>query len=382
MGSLKDKAKKLVVLCHSSFGFDSQHLYFADSQRQLVSMAFDHSAGTVSGSPVAVALAVGFQPSTYWTALTVSENGTVVYNTSVGAALSVLTWMDRSGKELGRVGEPGVIANPALSPDGSRVVVDIADLKANNVDLWVESTTGGGNARFTFDPAEETTGLWSPDGRQIAYRIAQEDGAGIFVKNSSGMERDKTLMPADTINDEILSSWSPDGRQILYTEQAPSHHSLKLLPVSGGPPAPFHPTQNNEIDGQISSDGKWVAYASDESGNWEVYVTSFPGAAGKWQVSRGGGGEPRWRADGKEIFYMAPSGMLMAVSVSTDNGFSTGVPVPLFQIRGRAPISSTDAFTYDVAKDGKRFLVNRYVTPGHVPPLTILLNTADVNPAP
>jgi hypothetical protein len=136
------------------------------------------------------------------------------------------------------------------------------------------------------------------------------------------------------------------------------------------------------MNGQISSDGKWVAYASDESGNWEVYVTSFPAGAGKWQVSRGGGGEPRWRADGKEIFYMAPSGMLMAVPVSSDNGFSTGAPAPLFQIHGRAPISSTDAFTYDVAKDGKRFLVNRYISPEHVAPLTILLHAGDGGAAP
>jgi hypothetical protein len=117
-----------------------------------------------------------------------------------------------------------------------------------------------------------------------------------------------------------------------------------------------------------------VAYASDESGNWEIYVTSFPSAAGKWQVSRGSGTEPRWRGDGKEIFYIGPGGMLMAVPVNGESTFETGTPAPLFQIRGRAPISSTDIFTYDVSKDGKRFLVNRYVKPEHVAPLTILLH--------
>ena len=109
-------------------------------------------------------------------------------------------------------------------------------------------------------------------------------------------------------------------------------------------------------------------------------MTSFPGAEGKWQVSRGGGAEPRWRGDGKEIFYIAPSGMLMAVPVSGESIFATGTPRPLFQIHGRAPISSTDVFTYDVTKDGKRFLVNRYVKSQHAPPLTILLNTASGNP--
>jgi len=125
---------------------------------------------------------------------------------------------------------------------------------------------------------------------------------------------------------------------------------------------------------QISPDGKWVAYASDESGNWEIYVTTFPGAVGKWQVSSGGGAEPRWRGDGKEIFYIGSSGMLTAVPVNTEGAFSTGAPSPLFQIHGRAAISSTDLFTYDVTKDGKRFLVNRYVKPDQIAPLNIVFN--------
>jgi hypothetical protein len=121
-----------------------------------------------------------------------------------------------------------------------------------------------------------------------------------------------------------------------------------------------------------------VAYASNESGEWEVYVTTFPAGAGKWQISRGGGTETRWRGDGKELFYIAQSGMLMAAPVANEGTFSSGTPVPLFQVRGRAPVSSTDTFTYDVSKDGKQFLVNRYLKPDRPSPLTIVLNaTAD-----
>src|SRR5208282_2843911 len=139
VSALDGKEEKLVLLCHSSFGYDSQHLYYADDQRQLVSIAFDPAAARVSGHTAAIANVVGFQPSTYWAALAVGGNGTVIYNTGVGAALSALTWMDRSGKEVGRIGDPAVMANPSLSPDGSRVAVDIADLKANNVDIWLAS---------------------------------------------------------------------------------------------------------------------------------------------------------------------------------------------------------------------------------------------------
>ena len=117
-----------------------------------------------------------------------------------------------------------------------------------------------------------------------------------------------------------------------------------------------------------------MAYASNESGDWEVYVTTFPGAAGKWQISRGGGTEPRWRGDGKELYYIGPSEMLTAVPITSEGSFSSGTPVPLFQVRGRAFVSSTDLFTYDVSRDGKQFLVNRYLKPDHPNPLTIVLN--------
>jgi len=302
----------------------------------------------------------------------------LIYNTSTGAALSALTWMDRSGKELGRIGEPAVMCNPTLSPDGSRVAVDISDLKANNVDVWIESTTGAGNSRFTFDPAEEVTGVWSRDGKTLAYRSAGGSvGYGsILVKPASGLEREKQVVRVPNSDDIVPNSWVPGDQQILCTHKSLAGDHLELVPADGGNPTPFQEGGGRKNNGQISPDGKWVAYASDESGNWEIYATTFPGAAGKWQVSRGGGTEPRWRGDSKEIFYLGPAGILTAVPVTTESTFSTGTPTPLFQFHGRAPISSTDVFSYDVTKDGKRFLVNRYVKPESITPLTIVLNAA------
>ncbi|MGB6249802.1 MAG: protein kinase [Terriglobales bacterium] len=375
LGSLDDKQQKLVLLCHSSFGYDSGHLYYAGDQKQLYAVNFDAASGQISGNSTPIAGAVGFQPSTYWAALTVSGNGTVIYNTGVGAALSVLTWMDRAGKELGRIGEPAIIANPTLSPDASKVAADIADLKASNVDIWLENTNGSDNTRFTFEPTEETDAIWSRDGSMVAYRSVLADSSEILLKRATGLEKEKMLLRNPATTDDILpNSWSADGQQLLFTDQSSSRTYLATVPTTGGPKVVLLNSKANETNGQISLDGKWVAYASDESGAWEIYVSSFPGAVGKWQVSRGGGTEPRWRGDGKEIFYLSPSGMLMAVPVNGATTFATGQPAPLFQIHGRAPISSTDIFTYDVTKDGKRFLVNRYVKPERVPPLTILLN--------
>jgi len=376
--SLEGRERKLVTLCHSSFGYDAHNVYYADEQRQLVSIAFDASSGAVSGSTTVVANVVGFAPSTYWAAFAVAQNGTLIYNNSVGASESALIWIDRSGKELSRIGEPAIMANPTLSSDGDRVAIDISDEKANNVDIWIEGTSGTGNSRFTFDPAEEVVGVWSRNGSMLAYRIAGADGSDLDLKPASGLEREKKIfnIPSTSMDDLVPNSWTLDDQQILFTRQTSFGSHLELLPVAGGEPTRFLTSKGSETNGQISPDGKWIAYASDESGSWEIYVTSFPGAAGKWQVSRGGGTEPRWRGDGKEIFYIGLSGMLTAVPANSDSVFVTGTPVPLFQIRGRAPISSTDVFSYDVAKDGKRFLVNRYVKPEHVEPLSILLQAA------
>jgi eukaryotic-like serine/threonine-protein kinase len=374
VGSIDGKERKRVILGRSSFAYDSGHLYFANQEQRLVSIGFDPSTGEVSGGTTAVSDVVGFQPSTYWAALTASENGTLVFNTSAGAALSALTWMDRTGKELGRVGESAVQANPAISPDGTRIAVDISDPKENNVDLWLEYASGSGNTRFTFDTAEEVLGVWSRDGTMLAYRTNLTKSV-LVVKRATGLEKEQVKFEVPASDDILPNSWSPDNRQILCTHQVPSGSHLLLVPLTGGTPTSFVVSKGNDVNGQISPDGKWAAYASDESGNWEIYVTTFPGAVGKWQVSRGGGAEPRWRGDSKEIYYLGPRGMLTAVPVDAKDTFSTGTPIPLFQFHGRAAISSTDLFSYDVSKDGTRFLVNRYIKPEHPTPLTIVLNT-------
>jgi len=379
LSSLTGNERKLVALCHSSFGFDSHHLFYADDEQQLVSVAFDPSTGAASGGTAVVANVVGFQPSTFWSALTVAENGTVIYDSSVGAALSAIVWMNRSGKELGRIGDPAIMANPTFSPDGSRLAIDMSDPQSKGVNIWIENASGPGSSRFTFDRSEEVAGVWSRDGRTIAYRSQGADGVGLFLKSATGLEheRNRLSFPLSSNDDILPNSWSLDDRQLLCTRMTSTENHLELLPIAGGPPTRFLTSRGSEMNGQISPDGKWVAYASDESSNWEIYLTSFPGAAGKWQVSRGGGSEPRWRADGKEIFYIAPGGILTAAAVTMEGTVAIGTPSPLFQMHGRAPISSTDIFTYDVAKDGKRFLVNRYVKPEHVAPLTIVLNAAN-----
>ncbi len=380
VSSLAATQKILLVPTRSSGGYANGQVFHLDDKLELIALPVNAVAAKVLGEPHVVADAVDFRPATYYASFSVAGNGTIVYNSSGSSALSALTWYDRTGKELGQVGEPGVLANPTISPDGKRTTVDITDLKANNVDVWLEDFDRKTSSRFTFDPAEEVAGVWSRDGNILAYRSVTTAGGEIRLKKATGLEQNKLLFPLNSEDDIIPNSWSTDDRQILCSLQpAEGGSDLVLIDASSGKETPFLMSKASETNGQISPDGKWVAYASNESGDWEIYVTTFPNAEGKWQVSRGGGTEPRWRGDGKEIYYIDPKGILTAVPASTGGTFSAGTPSPLFPIRGRAPISSTDLFTYDVARDGNRFLVNRYLKPDHVQSLTVILNaTAEI----
>ncbi|HEY3930438.1 MAG TPA: protein kinase [Candidatus Koribacter sp.] len=383
MSSLHGGEDIRLIAARSNPGYADAHLFYVDDKGALRAIAFDAGKQKVSGDPQLIAEAVGFQPSVYWGAFTVGGDGTVVYSRTSMAAKSVLTFHGRDGKELQRIGEPAVQANPALSPDGTEAALDITDLKAVNLDIWIEHLGNGTSTRFTFNPGEDTTAAWSRDGRTLAYR-ADDGQSGAFLKDVNGMNTPKRLMAlrgGTTVgglegSDIMPTSWSADGKQILCTLQGIGSRGslLALIPAEGGEPVALMSGNASQTNGQISPDGKWVAYASNESGDWEIYVTTFPGAQGTWQISRGGGTEPRWRGDGKEMFYLSPTGMLMAVPIDAGASFASGTPAPLFQVHARPPISATDLFSYDVTKDGKRFLVNEYVKPAHIDPLSIVLH--------
>ncbi|MGZ4787826.1 MAG: protein kinase domain-containing protein [Terriglobales bacterium] len=375
--SLSAKTKKLVILCRSSGAYANGYLYYADDQNVLRALPIDRD-GKVTGEARVVAGQVGRYPSTYLSAFSVSKTSTVIYGSGTGAPISQLTWYDRSGKEVGKLGDPGVFANPSLSPDNQWVAVDLIDLKTKSIDLWLENVTHGTMSRFTFDPAEETNAVWSPDGSTIAYRSG--GAKQLLIKKVQGVEapRDIVHRSEEAVSDMIPTGWTADRKQIITTTQPITGGSQVDVVDLDGKVTHLAPGPPERSNGQLSPDGKWVIYSGNDSGDWEIYATPFPNAGGKIQISRGGGTEPRWNRNGKEIFYLGPKNMLTSVSVTEEAGsLSMGVPQPLFQLDGRAPISSTDLFTYDVAKDGQRFLVNRYLKPTSVPPLNIILNSVE-----
>jgi len=390
-GDSKDQASNGIVLAslskvegvdllfaNSNAQFAAGRVYYASTDGTLVAAELDQRAGKL-GPPKVIAGRVALSPSTFYGEFSVSASATVVYSADSRPSQSQLTWFDESGKELGRFGVAGVLANPSISPDGTHVAFDIADYKANNVDVWISDLERGGSSRFTFAPVEEVTPVWSPDGSTIVYRKVFP--LALHLKKVNGLEPDRALQEIVGSDDIVPGSWAPGGGEILCTYQyAKGGYKLALAPVDGKPFRLLQTGAGDSSNGQFSPDGKWIAYASNETGDWEIYVTTYPAGTGKWQVSRGGGREPRWSPDGKAIFFIGPGQMLTRVEVNTGGSFSANVPRPLFPIRTRAAISSTDVFNYDVARDGRRFLVNQYVKPDQAAPLNIVINAGGAEP--
>jgi Tol biopolymer transport system component len=281
-----------------------------------------------------------------------------------------LIWYDRSGKDLGMVGGPGDYGGLEMSPDGKHAAVNVLDPAARTRDIWLVDLARGLRTRFTFDPADEFDSIWSPDGARIVFNSRAKGPIDLYEKpsNSAGSERSILASPPQ----KIPNSWSSDGKFLLATLLMPSS-DVWMMPMTGeGKPSAFLDTPFNESSARFSSDGRWVAYTSNESGRLEIYVTPFPTKNGKWQVSTGGGGFPRWRRDGRELFYIAPDGKLMAAAISGhESAFDVGAVKPLFDV-SRA--QQRRGYPYDVSSDGQRFLVNVVGEESSIEPLTLLIN--------
>jgi Tol biopolymer transport system component len=238
-------------------------------------------------------------------------------------------------------------------------------------------------SRFTFDVAIENAPVWSPDGSRIAFRSNRKGVNDLFEKPASGAVDEQPLLVTPQAKSPL--DWSRDGRFLLYSVQDPKTGSdLWALPLTGER-KPFAVVQTafDEIEGQLSPDGRWLAYASNESGRYDIYVRTFPESGGKWQVSVAGGAQPRWRRDGHELFYVAPDGRLMVVPVglvADTRALDAGPPVPLFPTRLATGVNiATAGFMaraqYAVAADG-RFLMNVAADDAVTSPITIVQNWA------
>jgi serine/threonine-protein kinase len=301
----------------------------------------------------------------------------------------VLVWVDRNGRETAIKAQPRAFRYPRLSADGQRVAVDITDEQR---DVWVWNLAGETLTRLTFDPAGESLGAWTPDGRRIIFNSTRAGSAGIGAGNLYWQASDGTGAVeriTESRNNQIPNSVSPDGTKLVFREDTTDGNSdLMLLPLQGERRTqPLVQTPFVERNAEISPDGRWLAYESNESGQFEVYVRPFPNVnEGRWQVSSGGGATPLWNRSGRELFYMVARGQALMVAPILDvsgERFRSGTPVKLFSTGAYLATTAPGApgRTYDVSADGRRFLMIKNVSIGEETPspqsFTVVQNWAE-----
>jgi serine/threonine protein kinase/WD40 repeat protein len=365
--SLDSPDAKLILPDNTNVAYANGYLFFA-KDGNLVAQPFNPDHLTLSGNPIPVASKVEYYEFKSLGNFSVSENGALVYRTAY-LIPGRFTWLDRTGRQVSTLGDPGFYLGGRLSPDGRTVVIIRQDnLDTSKNDLWFLEVQRGTLARFTFHPAATYSAVWSPDGSRLAIG-AYASKVQILSANGSGT-------PV-TISDQIVSAvdeWSPDGRTLLVGEQNSSTGwDVLSLPASGSQQAktPVLNSPFDELAPRLSPDGRWLAYFSNESGRGELYVVPFPGLGGRWQVSNNGVAmDPRslaWSRDGKQLYFRDVAGMLAVVDVELQGGeFHSGLPRQIFSAPGGVR-------PMDTAPDG-RILVLVQSEQGTSPPITLVLN--------
>ncbi len=342
-------------------------------QGGLTAQPFDPSAGRLTGNPVRVSEQVARAVASRYPLLSESGGELLIFGTVDALGTLELTWFDRQGKELGRVGSQKRYRDPSLSPDGKRIAAALLEGETSSGNVWMLDPERGIASRLSFHPSPVFNPIWSPDGSRIAF-AAGVPVSQLFAKRTDGTGVEEALLKTDRA--DFPTDWSADGRFIAYEEIDPrtNNRDLWLLPTAGDrQPVRYLQTPFDEFQAQFAPDGKWMAYGSDESGRWEIYVQAIPAAGGKWQVSSGGGTQPRWRRDGRELFYLALDGRIMSVDVKLGSTPEFGAPRPLFFARVVQNAMGTDEFV--PTADGQRFLATSYRDTMEGPqPLTVIVN--------
>ncbi|PYR66299.1 MAG: hypothetical protein DMF88_16790 [Acidobacteria bacterium] len=381
--ALDSNERKLLVPGGSNAKYAEGYLLFLREQT-LMAQAFDVERLELASEAVPIAehvtiggiigMAGGYG---------LSETGILAYQTGVvevggpSDTSTQLVWFDRSGKPIGALGDQAGYGDLELAPDGKRATVSLFDRTRRTRDIWLVDIARGLRTRFTFDSSEKRGSVWSPDGNRVVFNTDRKGHFDLYQKTSSGSGAEEELLVDG--RDKFPIDWSSDGRFILFgVGETGATADLWVLPLFGDrKPFPFLQTPFGEVSGRFSADGRWIVYESDESGRSEVYVAPFsargetPGS--KWQISTTGGTQPRWRSDGKEIFYLAPDKRLMAAAVNGRNSaFEVGAVRSLFDTRAPSTINPRSA--YDVSPDGQRFLVNTLADDDAAPPITLVVN--------
>jgi Tol biopolymer transport system component len=372
VGSL-DGATHTRLMEGGSNAMYSQGFLLFVREGSLMAQPFDVGSLTLGEPPSLIADRVMTQPARAST-FSVAPTGELVY--LAGEIGRQLQWTDRDGKVVRTFGERRTgYSEVHISTSGTRAAVTINPINGNAPDLWIVDLQSGGSMQLTSEPAIENSATWSPDDSRIVFQSNRNKGNFDLYERASSGSGGETVVFSDG-QAKNPTSWSPDGKYLLYsTGGGSTNRDIWVLSMDGTRTArPFQNSSFDEAEAQFSPDGKWVAFTSNEEGESRVYVTPFPGPGGKWPVSTGLARFSRWRQDGKEMFYEGPGGVLMAVTVSEDQGTFTFGP-PRMLLEGVSGGGSARR-RWDVAPDGQHFLVSLENSADEIVPITLVVNWA------
>jgi dipeptidyl aminopeptidase/acylaminoacyl peptidase len=352
---------------------DTGHLLYVD-ERRLMAQAVDRSwkpVGTARQIMDGVRYAVGsgFPP------VSISADGLLAYwdGTTVS---TVWEWFDGKGNPVSAIPFPADVDNVHIARADGRVVYTTRG-EGSVQQVWLMDSTGR-TSRLTFASGGASLPVWSPDGREILFTSIVDGVTAVFRKPTSALEREQQIATLSGRRLGPLQDWSRDRRHALLSSitERTTGLDIALLSVDTGQVTPLIHTTATEVQARFSPDGRWIAYASDETGRWEVFVEPFPASGTRSQVSRNGGSQPIWRDNGEELYFLAPDGKLMSAAVTTGSTFSIDTPRPLFQTRMR-PTYPPYPVDYDVTADAQRFLINA-VRPDTGPVISIVANWSEL----
>jgi serine/threonine protein kinase len=331
----------------------------------LFTQRFDDRSARLSGEPQQLAENVHYFFGPSLAVFSTSQTGALAYQMAAGP--SRLVWFDRKGKEIGQLGAPSLVKGMRISPDGGSAAAAIGDPRWGTSDIWVFDASRGISTRLHSDPVDEMMPVWSADGSKVLYRSDRKGPPDIYeiAVGVPGSEKPVLALPGLQQPEDV----SQDGRLLAYLQEVASTvWNIWLLPLEGErKPSSWHRTRFNESSPRFSPDGRWIAYESNESGDPEIYVALTNGGGEKRRISPGGGRRPRWRRDGKELYYSGRGGVVMAVPVTPGSRWESGAPVPIFRVE-------PEIEDYDVAPDGSRFLVVLPLEKVRESPLRVILN--------
>jgi eukaryotic-like serine/threonine-protein kinase len=367
------EAPRLLARTHSKMiAAVSGYLLFVQDGA-ILAQRFDADTRQLSGEPIRVADGVGYFRTLGNGAFTLSATGELAY---LGNATPIgFTWYDRKGAASNTGWEPQNVGSIRMSPDGHRIVADISDPAVGTADIWIYDADRGAPVRLTTDLMNETQPIWSPGAQRVLFRWERGGSPNLYAKTvGSGAEEQLVVDPSPLTPED----WSPDGKWIAYVRNTrQTALDLWLMPLEGErTPRPFSTERFDEWGAKFSPDSRWVAFASTESGSPEVYVAPRGAPGDRQRISVGGGSTPRWRADGRELFYVTPDNRaFMAVPVQATTTFTAGTPARLFSLS--LPAAARDRarnVVYDVTPDGQRFLIGAQAGEASTSRITVVMN--------